>query len=73
MNNVMDSTTFTTPQTRMTMDLSLSKTTANPPAIMSMDLAQLVETLERELGRDPELAIKHKPKLQQLLEYGAFC
>ncbi|EGZ29860.1 hypothetical protein PHYSODRAFT_476031 [Phytophthora sojae] len=33
-----------------------------------MDLAQLVETLERELGRDPELAIKHKPKLQQLLE-----
>ncbi|KAG6580397.1 Cysteine dioxygenase [Phytophthora cinnamomi] len=33
-----------------------------------MDLAQLVETLERELGRDPDLAIKHKPKLQQLLE-----
>ncbi|KAG1688754.1 hypothetical protein DVH05_008758 [Phytophthora capsici] len=68
MNNIKDSTTSTAPQTAMTIDLSLSKSTADPTATVPMDLAQLVETLERELGRDPEIAIKHKPKLQKLLE-----
>lgn len=33
-----------------------------------MDLALLVETLERELEHEPDLAIKHKPRLQRLLE-----
>lgn len=60
----MDISTFATPQTSYP-----SPVKANVPnAATPMDLAQLVETLERELGRDPELAIKHKPKLQQLLE-----
>lgn len=34
----------------------------------SMDLSQLVETLERELEVNPEVAIKNKPKLKKLLE-----
>ncbi|TDH68657.1 hypothetical protein CCR75_007473 [Bremia lactucae] len=34
----------------------------------TMDLAQLVEKLERELEHDPEIAIKHKIKLQKILE-----
>ncbi|CAI5743505.1 unnamed protein product [Hyaloperonospora brassicae] len=33
-----------------------------------MDLTELVETLERELERDPELAIKDKTTIRQLLE-----
>ncbi|KAG7388937.1 Cysteine dioxygenase [Phytophthora pseudosyringae] len=61
--------TPTTPQTLLAMDPSVGKPEATAPKVAAkMDLAQLVETLERELGQDPELAIKHKPKLQQLLE-----
>lgn len=70
----MKTTDMTTPQTYLTMDPSPCKASMETPEVASpMDLAQLVETLERELGRDPELAIKHKPKLQQLLEYEPFC
>ncbi|RLN57572.1 hypothetical protein BBJ28_00018331 [Nothophytophthora sp. Chile5] len=60
------------------MDLPTPASASLPPSsappqtrsedAVPMDLAQLVETLERELERSPELPIKNKPKLQQLLE-----
>lgn len=65
MESIMNMSTSATPETSYA---SAAKLKPNMDTGAPMDLAQLVETLERELGRDPELAVKHKPKLQQLLE-----
>jgi len=67
---MMDLETSARPQSSLMMAPSFGKpSTASRRVAAPMGLAQLVETLERELRRHPELAIKHKLKLQQLLEY----
>jgi hypothetical protein len=39
----------------------------------AMTLAQLVESLETLLMEEPDVPLKGKLKIQQLLEYACFC